>query len=64
MLNKTWLKQTREQLGLTQQEVADEMFVTKQTISSIERGLSWKKSTVVVFERILLEHLGKEDYSI
>jgi len=63
MLNKTWLKETRLSLHLTCEDIAKEMFVTKQTISNVETGKCKKKTTMAFYERILLDYL-KDDYQI
>lgn len=52
-----WLKITRIRLGLTQQNIADEMFVTKQTICNVETGKINRKSVMAFYERILLDYL-------
>lgn len=59
MLDKEWLKLTRIRLHLSMEDVANEMFVTKQTISTIENGKVAKKSTILLYEKILLDHLKK-----
>lgn len=52
-----WLKITRIRLGLKLEDVAKEMFVTKQTVSNVESGKCTKKSTIALYERILKDHL-------
>lgn len=37
---RVWLIQLRENNGLTQQQVAEEIGVTRQTISALEKGTS------------------------
>ena len=59
MLDKEWLKLTRIRLHLTMENVANEMFVTKQTISNVENGKIEKKSTMLLYEKILFDHMKK-----
>jgi len=59
MLDKEWLKITRIRLNLTLEEVAEEMFVTKQTLSNIETGKSTKKSTMLFYKIILEKHINE-----
>jgi transcriptional regulator with XRE-family HTH domain len=63
MLSIAWLKEQRLKLGLTMQDIGDEMFVTKQAIHDLEYGKTHKKLMLVTYERVILEHL-KEDYQI
>jgi len=57
MLDKEWLKITRIRLNLTCEDIANEMFTTKQTISNIETGKSKHKMTMAFYERILNDHI-------
>ncbi len=57
MKDREWLKIVRIRLGLTCQDIANEMYVTKATISNIETGKSKCKMTIAFYERILLDHL-------
>lgn len=59
MLDKEWLKLTRIRLKLSMEDVANEMFVTKQTISNIESGKIEKRSTMRFYEITLNEHMKK-----
>lgn len=52
------LKQKRQELGLTQQEVADKVFVTRQTISKWELG----KSRPDLISLKLMEELLQEEF--
>lgn len=44
----TQIKQQRQQLGLTQADVASQLFVTRQTISSWEQGKSYPDLNMLV----------------
>lgn len=57
MRDKEWLKLTRIRLHLSMEDVASKMFVTKQTICNLESGKSTKKSTMLLYEGILLFHM-------
>lgn len=59
MRDKEWLKLTRMRLHLTMQDIANEMFVTKQTISQIENGKVQKSSTMLLYEKVLEDHLQR-----
>lgn len=53
MLTGKQLKAIRQVADFTGAEVADEMFVTKQTISSIETGKTTTKSSIHYYELVL-----------
>lgn len=53
MLTGKQLKAIRQVADFTGIEVADEMFVTKQTISSIETGKTTAKSSIHYYELVL-----------
>jgi len=59
MLDREWLKITRIRLGLTLEDVAKEMYVTKQCLSNIESGKSKQKSTMLLYEIILQRHVDE-----
>ena len=44
----TQIKQQRQQLGLTQADVASQLFVTRQTISNWEQGKSYPDLNMLV----------------
>lgn len=44
----TQIKQQRQQLGLTQADVASQLFVTRQTISNWEQGKSYPDLSMLV----------------
>jgi transcriptional regulator with XRE-family HTH domain len=51
-----WLKATRLLLGLSMEDVAAIMYVTKGTISRIEAGMpNTKKHTILLYELVLKE---------
>lgn len=53
MLTGKQLKVIRQVADFTGTDVADEMFVTKQTISSIETGKTTVKSSIHYYELVL-----------
>lgn len=53
MLTGKQLKAIRQVADFTGTEVADEMFVTKQTISAIETGKTTTKSSIHYYELVL-----------
>ena len=59
MLNKEWLKMARILLKMTQQEVANQMCTTKQTICNIEIGESFNKMTMKFYEVTLKNNIEK-----
>ena len=63
---RTWIKELREEKGLTQQQLADIVDVTRQTILFLEKGkynpslrLAWRIAEV--FEKPLEEVFSFED---
>lgn len=62
------LQQKRADLGLTQQDIADKMHVSRQTISSWERGNSYPDINSLVklsdYYQVSLDILLKEDTAI
>lgn len=62
------LQQKRSDLGLTQQDIADKMHVSRQTISSWERGHSYPDINSLImlsdYYQVSLDILLKEDTAI
>ena len=61
MLNGKGLHLLRVYLGYTCQQMAEEMFVTKQTISNLETGRVTTKSTRLLYDITLRNHLNPND---
>ena len=59
-MDREWLKINRIRLGLTCDDIAKEMYTTRQTISNIETGKSKQKMTMAFYDHIITEHIKKE----
>lgn len=60
MLTGKECKICRTILGYTQQQMADAMFITKQSISDIETGKTIKQSSIL-FYQLVIEKLAKDN---
>lgn len=47
------LRERRQQLGLSQQELSKQTGLTQPTISDIENGLNFEMSTLVILLKVL-----------
>lgn len=57
------LKRKRAQLGLTIGRVANDMYLTPQTICNLERGAITKKSSLKYYELYLKRYEGIKTYN-
>ena len=56
-VTKEWLKIVRIRLGLTMQDIADEMRTSKQVIWNVEHGKSSSDMAFAFYERVLKDRL-------
>lgn len=60
---KNRLSELRKQKGITQEELSDQLAVSRQTISSLEKG-RYNPSIVLAFKLARLFHVSIEDIFI
>lgn len=52
MKDKDYIKAVRNELGLTQEEMSNRLFVSRKTVSSWETGDSIPKITMLVYKML------------